>query len=35
MTESDAYFILNLLSGIGPVKARRLTPPLIWTMYAL
>ena len=24
MTESEAYFILNLLSGIGPVKAKRL-----------
>ena len=24
MTESDAYFILNLLSGIGPVRAKRL-----------
>ena len=24
MTESEAYFILNLLSGIGPVRAKRL-----------
>ena len=24
MIESDAYFILNLLSGIGPVRAKRL-----------
>jgi DNA processing protein len=24
MTESDAYFILNLLNGIGPVRAKRL-----------
>ena len=24
MTESDAYFIVNLLSGIGPVRAKRL-----------
>jgi hypothetical protein len=33
MTESEAYFILNFLSGIGPVK--RLTPPLICTIYVL
>ncbi len=24
MTESEAYFILNLLNGIGPVRAKRL-----------
>ena len=24
MTESEAYFIVNLVSGIGPVKAKRL-----------
>jgi hypothetical protein len=23
MTEPEAYFILNLLSGIGPVRAKR------------
>jgi ERCC4-type nuclease len=24
MTESEAYFIVNLISGIGPVRAKRL-----------
>src|SRR5471030_2772994 len=24
MTESEAYFILNLVNGIGPVRAKRL-----------